>query len=340
MSNVRVIAKRAGVSITTVSRVLNNHPHVSENARRRVLAISKEVGYSQSVGRRSVSNIAFVYTGEPSLGSPFDSALLAGLQDGLGEQGYDLMVLDARRARLPNETFSQMFMRKGVCGAILRTTTQARGLCESIAEEGFPTVVVADRFDNPKVSFVECDSRDACHEAIEYLVGLGHKQIAISVHVVDDSDHADRVAAYRQVLKASGIEYDPRLVWRIPATRDGGVQMVRRLVTSPNRPTAVFIADPLPAVGVLAEARKLGLMVPRDLSVLGFDDTEMRLTVMPELTAVCQDAVALGRESLAALVMLINREFRRPAAIRKTLRAWLEIHDSTSAPPKAPDASR
>jgi DNA-binding LacI/PurR family transcriptional regulator len=334
MSNVRAIAKRAKVSITTVSRVLNNHPHVSEEARQRVLSISNSMGYSQSVGRRSTSNVAFVYTGASSLGSAFDAALLEGLNQGLQEHYFDLMIVEAQRGKQSAESYSQMFLRKGICGAILRTTTQSRSICEDIISEGFPAVVVADRFENKKVSYIDCDARDACREGVEHLIGLGHREIAVCVHVVDDSDHADRIAAYKQALSDHGIAFDPRLVLRVPATREGGVHLLRRLATAPSRPSAIFVADPLPAVGILAEARKLGWSIPNDLSVLAFDDTDLRLTVAPELTAVCQDAVALGREAFSALRQLMQQPHSERKAIQKTLRGWLEIHHSTAAPPR------
>lgn len=332
MSNVRAIAKKAGVSITTVSRVLNNHPHVSEEARQRVLAISNEMGYSQAVGRRSVSNVAFVYTGESSMGSAFDAALMSGIAQAMQEQYFDLMVVDAQRAKQPNESYSQMFLRKGICGAILRTTTQTRGLCEEIAAEGFPAVVVADRFNSPGISYIDCDAREACREGVEHLIGLGHREIAICVHVVDDSDHADRIAAYQQALSEHNIAFDPRMILRIPATREGGVHLLRRLATAPTRPTALFVADPLPAVGILAEARKLGWSIPRDLSLLAFDDTDLRLTVAPELTSVCQDAVTLGRVAFSSLRQLMQQPLGQREAVQKTLRGWLEVHHSTAAP--------
>jgi len=332
LPSVRTIAKRAGVSITTVSRVLNNHPHVSDSARQRVLSVSKDVGYTQSVGRRTASNIALVYTGESSLGSAFDAALLRGIEEGRQEHYYDLMILDIQRARQPNESFTQLFTRKGICGTILRTTTQAQSICEAIANEGFPAIVVADRFKNSNVSYVDCDAREACREAVEHLIGLGHRQIAICINVVDDSDHTDRVTAYKQTLLEHSIPFDPRMILRVPATREGGVHLLRRLATAPTKPTALFVADPLPAVGILAEARKLGIAIPRDLSVVGFDDTDLRLTVNPELTAVCQDAVTLGREAVSGLVKLISRDHSERQPIRTTLRAWLEIHHSTAAP--------
>ena len=339
VASVRLIAKRAGVSTTTVSRVLNNHPQVSKEVRERVLAVSNEAGYSPTVGRRSNMNIAFVYTGESSLGSPFDAALMFGMSRSMEDYNYDLMIVDARRARQPNETFTQMFLRKGIRGAILRTTAEARPVCEAIAEEGFPSVVIADRFDNPKVNYVYCDSCESSREAVEHLIGLGHRRIALCINVVDDSDHLDRLAGYRQALNDHGIAFDNRLILRIPADRDGGTQVLRRLMTMPDRPTALFVTDPTTAVGSLSAARKIGLKIPGDLSIVGFDDAEVRYSVFPELTAVCQDAAALGSEAFASIKAIIERGDSEPVSgpglVRKPLRTWFEIHESTG-PVKVP----
>jgi DNA-binding LacI/PurR family transcriptional regulator len=315
-----------------VSRVLNNHPAVSPDVRQRVVAATNEAGYVAAVGRKSTTNVAFVHTGESSLGSPFDAALMYGMSCGMEEHGYDLLILDARRARLPGESFTQMFMRKGVRGAVLRTTLATRGACEAIAEEGFPAVVVADRFpENPKVNYIYACSRESSREAVEHLVDLGHRRIAICINVVDDNDHADRVAGYTEALAAAGIAFDPRLVLRVPAFREPGAQALRRLRSIPDGPTAVFMTDAAAVVGLLGEARRTGVRVPADLSVVGFDDTQMRFGLCPELTAVCQDAEALGREAFAACHLLINGQAELPP-VRKAMRTWLEVHGSTSPP--------
>lgn len=331
MANVRAIALRAGVSPTTVSRVLNNHPRVSDEVRQRVIAATNEAGYVQSVGRKSTTNIALVYTGELSVGSPFDAALMAGMSQGMEEYGYDLMLLDARRSKLPHETYTQMFVRKGVRAVVLRTTAGTRQVCQAIVDEGFPSIVVADRFDQPNVSYVYSDSRESSREAVEHLIGLGHRRIAICINIIDDSDHADRLAGYRQAMNDRGIEIDPRLVLRVPANRDGGAQLIRRMLTMPDRPTALFLTDPMTVVGAMNEARKIGVHVPDEVSIVGFDDAEMRYSLYPELTAVCQDAVALGRESFASLSVMLEKQDEAMPVIRKALRTWLEIHHSTAA---------
>jgi DNA-binding LacI/PurR family transcriptional regulator len=331
VSSVRQIASRAGVSITTVSRVLNNHPQVSEEMREKVLAATTKAGYVQSVGRRSTTNIAFAYTGESSLGSPFDAALMQGMAQVMEEFGFDLTVLDARRAKLPYETYSQMFLRKGIRGAILRTTAQTQAVCEAIAAENFPAVVVGSRFNAPQVNFVDCNSGESSREAVEHLIGLGHRRIALCVNVVDDSNHADRTAGYEQALTDNGIELDPRLVLRTPANRLGGSQVMRRIMSMADRPTAVYLTDPMAAVGAMNEARKMGIGIPSDLSVVGFDDAELRFGVSPEMTAVCQDAVQLGREAFNALYRIMDHE--QGASLKQELRTWLEIHETTGKPP-------
>jgi DNA-binding LacI/PurR family transcriptional regulator len=304
---------------------------VSDRVRQRVVAATNETGYVPTVGRKSTSNIALVYTGESSLGSPFEAALMFGMSRGMEEYSYDLMILDARRSKLPHETYTQMFVRKGVRGAVIRTTAATRSVCQSIVDEGFPTIVVADRFENPNVNFIYSDSRESSREAVEHLIGLGHRRIAVCVNIVDDSDHADRLAGYRQALSENGIDFDRKLVLRTPANREGGWQLMRRIMAMPNRPTAVFLTDPMTVVGVMAEARKMGVEIPRDLSIVGFDDSELRYSVSPEMTAVCQDAAALGREAFKALYGMLDQVDGAPI-VKKAMRTWLEIHGSTAPP--------
>ena len=340
MSSVRSIAKQAGVSITTVSRVLNNHPRVSLAARRKVLTAANATNYVPAVGRKSTTNIAFLYTGESSLGSPFDGALMQGMSDGMDEFGYDLLVLDARRSRQMDETYTQMFLRKGVRGAVLRTSEETLPVCEAIADEGFPSVVVGARPEASGVNYIYTASRGASREAVEHLIALGHRRIAVCLNIVDDSDHADRLAGYRDALEAHGVAFDARLQLRAPARRDGGAQLIRRMMSLSDAPTAVFFTDPFAAIGAMTEARNMGVRVPEDLSVVGFDDAEVRHQVSPTLTAVCQDAVAIGREAFSVLHDKIEGN---PAVmdggvqVQRTLRAWLEIHDSTAAREGASD---
>jgi DNA-binding LacI/PurR family transcriptional regulator len=331
MPTVRDIAKQTGVSIATVSRVLNNHPSVSQAVRQKVMAVVNARRYTATVGKRDTSTIAYVYTGESSLGSPFDSALLDGVYSGMSDSNFNLMIVDLRRSRRNSETCSQMFQRLGIRGAVLRTTPGSKTACREIAEQGFPAVVIGERYLDVELPYVFSDSRSASREAIDHLISLGHRRIAISVNVVEDSDHKDREDGYKDAMGERGLEIDSRLIMRVPAHRVGGAQLIRRVVTAVDRPSAIYITDPMAAYGAMFEAHKMGLRLPEDLSIIGFDDAELRHTALPTMTAVCQNAVSLGGEAFRVLSGLIANN--TPISSNSPT-AWLEIHDSTGPVPE------
>jgi DNA-binding LacI/PurR family transcriptional regulator len=192
-----------------------------------------------------------------------------------------------------------------------------------------PAVVVGDRFENPKVSFVATDSRTGSRQAVEHLLKLGHRQIAICTNVVDDSDHADRILGYSDALTGAGLKVDPTLIVRTPANRPGGKQIIRRLMAGDDRPTAVYLVDPMAAVGAMHELMDMGLKVPAEVSLVGFDDGELRHLMQPTMTAVCQDAAELGREAFEMLHNIITAT-GKPPILRRTLPTILEIHGSTA----------
>jgi len=330
MASVRDIARKAGVSPTTVSRVLNNYPKVSDDARKKVLHAMNAYAYAPSMGKLSTNNIAYIFTDSTTLGSPYDAGILAGLTNELETNQFDLLVLNAMTCRHPSESFNDVFRRKGVCGAIVRTTFSSQSVCRQILESNVPVVVVGDQIEGFEGRCVDVDSRSPSREAVEHLLELGHQRIGFVTNVVDDKDHEDRFGGYSDALDAAGIEMDPRLVFRVPANRQGGEQFARRLSVMINRPSAFFVADPAPCIGLLTEARKLGIDVPRDLSVVGFDDAEVRFSIHPPLTAVCQDAFRLGEEALRRLAPRILDQASLPTAPGLALRAWFEVNETTA----------
>ena len=334
MATVREIASKAGVSITTVSRVLNNHPRVDQELKDRVLQVANQTRYVASSGGRDLMNIALVYVGDVSAGllleSPFDVALLQGMANGMHESGYNLMILDARHEKRATETYSQMFHRKGVRGAVLRCMSDSRIICEEIAKEGFPCVVVAERFEDGEVSYIDSDSRSTTCDAVTRLIEMGHRRIAISYNNLEDQDHADRLSAYEQAHADAGVEIDPLLVIQSLATRESGRRLICKLRALVNPPTALFATDPDVAIGAISEAQQLNIRVPEDISILGFDDAEARFDTYPFMAAVCQDTRKLGLEACRSLTQLIQNP--KQGKIGKTLPTWLELHPSIGSP--------
>jgi LacI family transcriptional regulator len=333
MTTIRRVAQKAGVSIATVSRVVNGSTAVAPELRDRVLDAVSRCGYAPTIGRRTAASIALVYTGPFSVGSPYDAACLDGIVSAMLESDFDLKITHLRRDKSPKETYSQFFFRKGIRGAILRSTSTDRDVARLIGDEGFPAVVLGDRFDHPRLAFAYNESATASTEGVQHLISLGHRRIAFASNDTDDGDHIDRLEAYRDTLMANGI-YDRQLEFRVPAHRLDGAQLMRKMLSFAAPPTAVFIADPLTACGAINEAHKLGLRIPEEMSILGFDDSDSRFSVVPTMTAICQDSRELGRLAYELLVQCCEEpENEKLHGLGK---AWLEINHTTASAPADP----
>lgn len=333
MASVRQIANQAGVSIATVSRVINNSPKVSESARARVLEVINQEQYKPKTGKLLTTNVAYVFTDSITLGSPYDAGILAGMSAGLEYNELDLLVLNGKSCRQGGETFQDVFRRKGVCGVIVRTTSASVGLCRAILESGLPAVVLGDEIEGYEKLCLDVDSRSASRDAVEHLIGLGHRKIAFATNIVEDKDHSDRYGGYLDALEGAGIEANPKLHFRVPASRQGGEQLARRLASMADVPTALYVADPGTCLGLMTETRKIGVAVPEQLSIVGFDDSETRYLTSPELTAVCQDAQRLGSQAMRKLVGLMPDHDPATETDKSSLLAWFEVNESTGPVP-------
>lgn len=333
--SVRDIASRAGVSVATVSRVLNNHRLVSEDKRKKVEEAARFMGYVPHAGKRPTDYVALMYPGEsahPHFGG-FESLIVAGVLESAAEAGFNVAVLSAARDKHPVEGYIQFLQRKCVRGTLLRGEG-AVPVAEELAEAGFPAVLIAERSEDPRVSFVDAESRTTTRLAIEHLLALGHRRIGIGLRRVLDTDHRDRLLGYQDAIAASGIAVDNDLIVRADNDQAGGVRVLDRLLRVPEPPTAVFFSTPLATVGALYRCAELGIRVPTDLSIIGFDEGETRLQTFPRFTAVCQDARQLAVE--ATLLLIDQIANARPNAYRQLHRTKLQIHESTGSAPEAP----
>lgn len=332
MASVREIAAKAGVSVATVSRALNAKPNVNDETRDRVLAAARSIGYTKPSSIAPTSVVALAYPSEivkADYGA-FDSSLMFGIMRGLNAHRFDLTIMNINRDREPQEDYRAFFARKNVKGVILRSFEDSREACEAIAEEGFPCVVVADRFDNPKVNYVCTESRSDSRRAVEHLIRLGHRRIALGVHYVRDTDHRDRCEGYREALEEHGIAFDPSLLVDLVADMNGGSNAVRYLMNLAERPTAIFFTDPMATLGAMHACRDLGIHVPQDLSIVGFDDSDVRRHAFPPFTAVCQDASLLGYEAARWLARRISGETKE--GLRSLGATTFEINQTTAPP--------
>ncbi|HPM23551.1 MAG TPA: LacI family DNA-binding transcriptional regulator [Phycisphaerae bacterium] len=331
MASVRKIADRAGVSIATVSRALHNERGISPDTRRRVLAVANSSGYFRATPQRGAALVGFVYIGEQTLSHPFDAAVLDGLSKCLQPDGYSVVILNPQRRRQSDLEYAELIAGMGMLGVVVRTMSESRDVCAAMAELGFPHVVISERFEaGQRISYVDCDSRSASIRAIEYLISLGHERIAFATHNVPDHDHLDRYNGYVEALAKHGLPLEEDLVFRHPADVAGGATVLKMTMSMRDRPTAIYFADWLLAIGGLKAAHGLGIRVPQDLSIMGVDDTDLRHTVHPTLTAVCQNAFDVGAKAGQALKQILAGQAATPLQI--TLPGFFEINESTGAP--------
>lgn len=335
MASIRQVAKHAGVSIATVSRVMNGAESVDPTLRHQVMKAVEDCDYSPGVGRRSLDSIALIYAGPFTIGSPYDSACVDGMVEAMRGTNYDLAVLDIHRDKGKSESLRQFYARKGISGAVVRCTLEQRQLVTDLSKEGVPLVVLGDHFECDSLSFVYADSKVASRDAIEHLVALGHERIAFAACEREDGDHLDRLLAYRTVLDEHKL-LDESLICRVPPHRLDGAQLLRNLLSISQRPTAMFIADPLVAVGAINEAHRMGVKIPTDLSIIGFDDSDTRDMIYPRMSAVCQDAKVLGQLAFERVLQKISGG-SEPSPSSDAQSAWLEIGNSTGPPPQTVD---
>jgi DNA-binding LacI/PurR family transcriptional regulator len=218
-------------------------------------------------------------------------------------------------------------MRKDLQGVLVQVNPENRHICEAIAAEGFPMVALAATFEGGKVNWAVCDTRAEMRSAVEHLAALGHRRIALAVRSTLDHDHQARLAAFEEAVADLGLDRDPQLVLRLEPTIDAGMSAVRQLMACAAPPTAIVFTNSQTTVGALRACHELGLRVPEDLSLVGFDDARVRFSTHPPFTAVCQDSTALGREAALWLARCVDGDVA--GLLRLRLQGTFEVHGTT-----------
>ncbi|MEM1186152.1 MAG: LacI family DNA-binding transcriptional regulator [Planctomycetota bacterium] len=328
MTSIREIAKSLELSASTVSRALNNSEAISASTRERVFQAAREVGYKGAVGKRPVSTIGLIsQIDDPNAFGGFVSVVVAGAMRAAQEENCDVAFVNGLDEKHQSERYAQFLRRKGVGGALLLGRSAPR-IAEELAADRFPHLIVANRSDEPSVSFIKCDSRESSRAAVEHLISLGHRRIGVGLHAVPTPDHIDRLEGYRDALRAHSIPDDEMLVVRAMAhDQAAGVGMLEDLLRLEDPPSAIFFTNPLTTVGALLRCAQLSIRVPHELSIVGFDDSSVRYSTFPVFTAVCQDAERLTSDGMRWLLRAIHEGLDAP--LRETRETTLSLGEST-----------
>ena len=338
MPTIRDVAKKAGVGLGTVSRVLNDSPLVSDATRQHVLDVIEALDYTPNpVARRLSSGKSLtVAVTVPFFTRPAFSERLNGVMSGLSNSPYDLLVYNVDTPELRSNFFYNLPRREQVDGALLLSLPPFDEEAQRLVQAEIPIVLIDS--EHPALENlhqVNVDDVAGGELATQHLIELGHRRIGFVGDVVENPfnfrSSRDRYRGYRKALEAAEIPYQTRYFAEGEHGRRQARELAHALLMLPEPPTAIFAASDTQAVGVLEAARDLGLDVPQDLSVVGYDDIE--LADIMQLTTVRQMLFESGKRGVELLLKTLQQPNIEP--VQEYLDVKLVIRTST-APPQSP----
>lgn len=334
MVTIEQVAKRAGVSVATVSRVLNDSSAVRPATAARVREAVAALRYTPNLAARNLrrNETRVILALAPNFSNPYYSNILTGIGDLAQERGYSVFICNTH-GRLENERqMLQMLQRRRADGAIF-LGCQKENPCLAEYAAAFPLVQCCEYDPALPVPSVSVDNYAAAKEATEYLLSLGHRKIAILSAENNHISTGLRERGYRDAMTGAGISPDP--AWQTKAdpvySFPSGLARARELLALHDRPTAVFCISDILAMSVIYAAYEAGRQVPRDLTVVGFDGIDYTAMQRPLITTVAQPMYELGRRSTEILLQALGAE-EVPAARRVFLPHRLTIRESSAAP--------
>ena len=302
------VAERAGVSVKTASNVVNDHPHIRPSTRARVEAAIRELRYRPNVSARQLKygRAGFLTLAVPQVDSPFFGALSAQVAEHAAEQGF-ILLLEATRAEAGAEREVLQGMRSHLIDGLIFSPLALTADEIANRADDLPMVLLGERAVPPGFDHVAVDSVAAARALTEHLVGLGRRRIAAIGRKSAQGTASVRLEGYRQALAAAGIAYDPELVVGVANyDRGDGLRAMAALLALPDPPDAVFCFNDLMAIGALRACSELGVAVPEQVAVAGFDDIAEGRYSSPTLTTVAADLDVLSSEALRLLLRRLD----------------------------------
>jgi len=323
------IAAAAGVSVPTVSKVLNGRRGVSPATRQQVEQLLEEQGYERRGRPRPSSGlIDFVIS---DLDTQWATALLRGAQAEAARLGMDLVVTTTHGKPVGTPDWVEHLAARGSDGVVLVVSELLDAGRQELERLRTPVVAVDPvRSGDRSIATVVATDWAGGRDATEHLLGLGHRRIGFITGPLEQECHRDRLDGYHAALLRADLSPDPTLVRRGDSLVGGGLRYGTDLLRLPERPTAIISGSDEQAYGVYQAARGLGLRVPDDVSVVGFDDVELCQWVSPELTTVRQPLAEMAREA-TRMVIALSRDGVRPTP-RLELATTVVVRQSTAPP--------
>ena len=311
------VARAAGVSYATVSRVVNGYAYVRDDTRQRVMLAMRELGYVAHTSARALASGRTQVIGllAQEVDNAFFSEVIGGVDQQVSMLGYDFLLCTTHARREKEAEYVARLSHGMVDGLLIVLPRGLPDYVEQLRAEPFPFVLIDYDDSAPGCNVVNAANRCGTRDAIRHLTTLGHRRIGFITGRSNVGASSERLAGYHEALAGAGIAATDDLVVQGDFLEPRGFEAARELLALPERPTAIFASADAAAFGVLRAARGSGLRVPDDLSVVGFDDVPEASYVDPALTTVRQPLRDMGRTAVDRLMALLHEPGLPPQRI-------------------------
>ncbi len=302
MSTIKDVARLARVSVGTVSRYLNGYT-VSENNRLKIEKAIQQLDFKINPVARSLktNRSMTVAVLVPALANIFSMSVIEGVERFLDQYGYSLIVCDSEGDVEKEKAKLQFVKDKYVDGVIVMPTTNVGSHVYEIMGREFPVVLIDRLVDDEEFDAVVVDNTNAAYDAVEHLVINGHRQIGIITGPDNISTSRERYKGYQRVLDDYGISIEEEYVLHGDYTIDTGYFLMKRLMQLDHPPTAVFVSNYEMTIGAIMAINDIGIQVPEQVSIIGFDQLELSKVIKPSLSVVVQPMEAIGQKAAEIL---------------------------------------
>jgi len=322
------VAQLAGVSVATVSRALNNLPDVSDDTRAKVLWAAEQLGYRPSrVARRlrvQVSQILGLIVSD--VANPFFPSVVRGIEDVAHAHGYTLLLCNSDEDPAKESLYADVLLAEKVAGVITVPTREDSLAYKSLSSHGIPIVVMDRRLRVLDVDTVLVENRKGAYAGVQHLIQLGHRRIGLISGPMEITTGRERHEGCANALSDYGIPLDNSLVRIGDFKQQSGYRQAYELLDVSPAPTAIFVANNLMALGALSAIREKGLVIPRDVAFISFDDMACARVLDPPLTVVAQPTYELGHS--AAELLLERIADRTRPTVHLELQTRLIVRES------------
>jgi len=335
MSTILDVARLAGVSTATVSRVINVPESVREKTREKVLQAMTKCNYKYNALARGFvtkksNTIGLII---PTINNPVFSDSTLGVQEYADQKNIKVVLGNSYYQYSQEENLVKVLRESQVDGLIITTTNLKGDILKSLVDEDFPFVLLFSTIKSGPMSAVGIDNYRGGYEATEHLISLGHKRIGMvagKFTMTDRSFH--RWHGYKKCLRDHNIPYDKELLVQTDYSLSGGRDSIKKILGLNNPPTAAFCSNDYIALGATKGAREMGLTLPEDLSIVGFDDVQTASYMVPALTTIHQPAYEMGQRAAQILLQMIEKKSK---PVQDMMDLKLIVRESTAVVPAA-----